>query len=114
MQRKSGPAVALPNELNPVDELIRLERFTGADPEAAKEAFVQLSSRIDRFLYRLLPGMLPDIRDREDVIAMVKEKLYAKRTEFHVQSVGQWWAYVATTGKRCAWDHAKKSDTLPL
>lgn len=97
-----------------IDELEKLERFAGSDPRAADEAFVQLSSRIERFLWRYLASYAPNEQDREDVISMVLQRLYAKRSDFQVKSVGQWWAYVAVTGKRCAWDHAGRREEVPL
>ncbi len=106
--------MAITYELSRIDELGKLERFAGADSRAADEAFVQLSSRIERFLWRYLALHSPNEQDREDVISMVLQKLYAKRSEFDVKSIGQWWAYVATTGKRCAGDHAKRGDDVPI
>lgn len=99
---------------NSIDDLVKLERFAGDDPHAAEEAFSQLSERIYGFLHRYLATLVPREVDRQDVTALVLQKLYAKRSEFQVQSVGQWWAYVATTGKRCAWDHAGKHHDIAL
>lgn len=110
MERKRSTAVAISDDLRIVDELRRLEDFAGDDPQAAESAFVQLSERVRRFLWKYLATTTPKEADREDVIAIVLEKLYAKRCEFQVRSVGQWWSYVSTVGKRTAWDQAKKPE----
>ena len=96
------------------DELGKLERFAGADPKAAEDAFTHLSNRIERFLWRYLATLVPLPQDRDDVIATVLEKLYSRRCEFHVQGLGAWYAFVATTARRCAWDRASKHEFLEL
>ncbi len=96
------------------DELGKLERFAGADPKAAEDAFTHLSNRIERFLWRYLATLVPLPQDRDDVIATVLEKLYSRRCEFQVQGLGPWYAFVATTARRCAWDRAPKHEFLEL
>lgn len=92
------------------DELRNLEVFAGQDRKAADEAFVRLSDRIERFLWKYLTPLVPLEQEREDVISIVIGKLYSRRSEFQVRGVGPWWAYVATTARRVVYDRAPQRD----
>lgn len=80
----------------------QLERFTGPDTEAAKDAFTHLSSEIIPVLRRSLGAILPRESDREDSIASTLVKLWEKRTSFEIRGDKAWWSYVCTIGRNCA------------
>ncbi len=87
-----------------VDELRQIERLVDDDEAAAKAAFDKLAERVRPFLGRSLADLMPIESDRQDVIQITLERIWAKRLNFKVQSIGAWWAYVAVTARRCALD----------
>lgn len=113
MNRKEK-ALALAHDVVPVNELSKLEKFTGGDPEAAEHAFSYLSGRIERYLWRYLSTLVPGPQDREDVIVEVLKKLYDHRSKFQVKGLGAWYALVALMARRCALDRLQKGETVPL
>lgn len=86
------------------DELMRIERFAGEDPEAASEAFALLAPKIRAVVVRLLANSVPRSVDREEVAETVLQRLWQKRKEFEPRSIPAWWRYVAVTARRCAAD----------
>lgn len=98
-----------------MDELQLIERLSGPRPGQAKEAFSALSPRVCGFLRSYLKRFLLQTADLDDIIAVALAKLWAHRTEFEVRSVGAWWAYVGTVGRRCALDQLRReTDTEVL
>jgi DNA-directed RNA polymerase specialized sigma24 family protein len=85
-----------------VDESREIERFACGDDTVAAEALGQLRPRIERFLSVALRDMLPSEADREDAIGETLRKLWDGRKRFVMKGVKPWWAFVLTTGRRCA------------
>ena len=97
-----------------MERLREVEAFVGKDAEASERAFLGLSHQIRQFLRRYLSSLAPDEDDRDDVIAVTLERIWTNRSKFQVRGEGQWWAYVATVGRRCAYDLGKAPATVVL